>query len=56
MNVRVFLLPITPKIEGIVLLDFAVDNATLFQVPFLVTKENLSNPIIGYNTIEHLVL
>ena len=43
-------------IEGVVLLDFAVDNATLFQVPFLVTNENLSNPIIGYNTIEHLVL
>ena len=44
------------EVEGVVLLDFAVDNATLFQVPFLVTKENLSNPIIGYVTIEHLVL
>ena len=43
-------------IEGVVLLDFAVDNAMLFQVPFLVSKENLSNQIIGYNTIEHLVL
>ena len=43
-------------IEGVVLLDFAVENSTLFQIPFLVTKENLSNPIIGYNTIEYLVL
>ena len=28
---------------------------TLFQIPFLVTSEKISNPIIGYNTIEHPV-
>ena len=38
-----------------VLLDFAVDSI-VFKVPFLVTKEKITNPIIGYNIIEHLVL
>ena len=43
-------------IEGVVLLDFAIDKSMLFKIPFLVTKENISNSIIGYNTIEHLIL
>ena len=43
-------------IEGVVLLDFAIDESMLFKIPFLVTKENISNSIIGYNTIEHLIL
>ena len=41
---------------GVVVLDFAVEKGhELFQIPFLVTSEKISNPIIGYNTIENLV-
>ena len=43
-------------IEGVVLLDFSVDTSILFQIPFLITKEKISDPIIGYNTIEHFIL
>ena len=43
-------------VNGVVVLDFGVDSSnTLFQVPFLVTSQEMSSPIIGYNTIEHLV-
>ena len=42
-------------VEGVALLDFAVGKSALFKIPFLITKEAISNPIIGYNTIEHLV-
>ena len=42
-------------IEGVVILDFGVDAEVLFQIPFLVTSQEMSSPIIGYNTIEHLV-
>ena len=31
------------------------DNNDLFEVPFLITEQEISTPIIGYNTIEHLV-
>ena len=41
--------------EGVVVLDFGVAEDGLFQVPFLVTSQEISSPIIGYNTIEHLV-
>ncbi len=43
-------------VDGVAILDFGVDGSDkLFQVPFLVTSQELSSPIIGYNTIEHLV-
>ena len=43
-------------VDGVAILDFGVDEADgLFQVPFLVTAQEISSPIIGYNTIEHLV-
>ena len=43
-------------IDGVLLLDFGVDFGVFsFKIPFLVTKEKLSNPILGYNAIEHLV-
>ena len=38
---------------GYVILEFQMGTATLF-VPFLVTKENLSQPLIGFNVIETL--
>ena len=43
-------------IEGVVVLDFAIDDSILFKIPFLITKENIANLIIGYNTIEHLIM
>ena len=43
-------------IEGVILVDISIGGAKLFEVPFLVTKENLENQILGYNVIKHLVL
>ena len=43
-------------VDGVVLLKFGIENdCELFQVLFLVTSEPISKPIIGYNTMEHLV-
>ena len=43
-------------VKGVTILTFGVEeNQNLFEIPFLVTSEDISNPIIGYNTIEHLV-
>ena len=43
-------------VEGVVVLNFGVkDGEGLFKIPFLVTSQEISSPIIGYNTIEHLV-
>ena len=43
-------------VEGVAILEFGVEEGDgLFQVPFLVTSQEISGPIIGYNTIEHLV-
>ena len=44
------------SVSGVAILDFGVDEShPLFQVPFLVTSQEMTCPIIGYNTIEHLV-
>ena len=44
-------------IDGVAVMDFGVEKGNpLFQVPFLVTPDSLSRPIIGYNTIEYFVL
>ena len=44
------------NVQGVAILDFGVTSSqTLFQVPFLITADDISGPIIGYNTIEHLV-
>ena len=42
-------------IEGVVVVDFALNDAK-FSVPFLVTRGNMENPIIGTNVMKHLVL
>ena len=43
-------------VDGVVVLDFGIgDKDRLFQVPFLITSQELSSPIIGYNAIEYLV-
>ena len=44
------------SIEGVVTLDFSLPNSKQnFLVPFIVTKEALSNTILGFNVIEHLL-
>ena len=44
------------RVEGVVVLTFGVgESGGLFRVPFLVTEEEISAPIIGYNIIAHLV-
>ena len=43
-------------VDGVAVLEFGIDGGDgLFEVPFLITSQELSSPIIGYNTIEHLV-
>ena len=45
------------QLDGVVVLEFgAKQDEGLFRVPFLVTSDKLSCPIIGYNTIEYLVM
>ena len=45
------------QIEGIVLMDFGVEKSDiLFQIPFIVTEEDVKEIIIGYNVIENLVV
>ena len=40
----------------VTILNFGVkQNQDLFEIPFLVTSEEISNPIIGYNIIEYFV-
>ena len=44
------------SVKGVVILNFGVEqNENIFEIPFLITSEDISNPIIGYNTIEHLI-
>ena len=42
-------------VEGVVLLDFG-GKENMFQIPFLITKEDIACTILGYNAIEHIVL
>ena len=44
------------SVIGVVTLQFGVEGRSdMFDIPFLVTDEELSQPILGYNTIEYLV-
>ena len=46
------------NLDGVILLDFDVDgveNDGEFIVPVVVSSEDLGEPILGYNVIEHLV-
>ena len=44
------------NVTGVVVLEFGVEGTPdMFEIPFLVTNEPLSQPILGYNTIEYLV-
>ena len=44
------------KIIGIVTFHFSIPNLqNIFTVPFIVTSNDIANPMIGFNIIEHLV-
>ena len=42
-------------VEGIVVLDFGIGDNYKTPVPFVVTNDNLAQPIIGYNVIEEVI-
>ena len=46
------------NVEGVCILKFSLqeNQSETFDVPFLVTDQILSYPIIGYNIIEHFIL
>ena len=46
----------TIKFDGVMLLKFSVDGGEGFDVPMLIASGEISEPILGYNVIEHLVL
>ena len=44
------------KISGVVVLDFGIEKSdVLFQVPFILTDDDVKEIIIGYNVIEYVV-
>ena len=44
------------NIEGVAVLNFGLSSLDLkFNLPFIVTQEELQNPIIRYNIIQYLV-
>ena len=44
------------KMAGVVIMEFSFEGQSEILVPFLVTTDKLSNPIVGYNVIENLVV
>ena len=45
------------QFEGVILLKFGLrDGEDKFEVPMLVSKSSIAEPILGYNVIEELVL
>ncbi len=43
------------EVEGVVVLNFGIGKSFEIPVPFIVTKDHLENPIVGYNLIKHIV-
>ena len=44
------------KFDGVILLKFSIDGGEGFDVPMLISSGEISEPILGYNVIEHLIL
>ena len=44
------------NIGGIVVLDFGIEKDVLFQVPFILTDDDVKDIIIGYNVIENVIV
>ena len=42
-------------VEGVVILNFGIGSSCEVPVPFLVSKNELNTPIIGYNVISEVV-
>ena len=44
------------QLEGVAVIDFSLgENDDHFLVPLIVTKDDMSEPILGYNVIAHLL-
>ena len=45
------------EVDGVVVFDFVLgDSGDSFAVPVLVSSQEVTEPILGYNVIEHLIL
>ena len=45
------------NVAGIAILNFGVEKyQNLFQIPFLVTSDSITDTILGYNAIEHFIV
>ena len=44
------------EVDGVAILEFNIAGSVPFSVPFLLSSEELTQPIIGYNVIEHVVI
>ena len=44
------------EVEGVAVVAFGFGENFKVNVPFLITKDQLNQPIIGFNVIEHIVL
>ena len=45
------------EFDGVILLDFGIEGGDeSFAVPMLIAKQEMSEVILGYNVIEHLIL
>ena len=45
------------EVDGVVVFDFVLgDSGASFAVPVLVSSQEVAEPILGYNIIEHLIL
>ena len=43
--------------EGVAVIDFSLGkNNSPIKVPFIITNENLDQPVVGYNLIEYLIV
>ena len=46
----------TLEVEGVAILEFSIDGSAPFSVPFLISHDELAQPIIGFNVIEYVVV
>ena len=44
------------EFDGVVLLNFSLGKGDGFVIPVIVSSQDVNEPILGYNVIEHLIL
>ena len=44
------------EVQGVAILEFRIGDSTPIPVPFLITEDDVAQPIIGFNVIEFVVL